>query len=315
MMKKVFLIAMCLLILCCTACSVEGDQQNSPPTEKTVQQPVQQQVQQKNLPIYRLHREEFEEFLGNPSCDFLAQEQFLHANFPQYGDWYITMEVRRFPINHDLISFVNDLNALQQFLKEHGHSKTICRAVLYDTPKIPLTICAQADDDTMYMITVNEFARDELYVYRLYTFSEYKQKYGGEAASLFVNGSLIGSGLPITIYHGYADVPFIEVLSALGATVSYDDDTVKIRSDNGIYLLDVQQRVLISENEKDSMDEPDNLLLRMVAGGGAAFVYSVDGLFMVDTVNLREVLEILGYTVDIDCDKDTKEIRIEQVYE
>jgi hypothetical protein len=163
-------------------------------------------------------------------------------------------------------------------------------------------MCVKTEGD-FWFITINEQPDDEKYVYRGYSFSDYKNKYGYVNAQLKVEGNYVECDAVIKRYHDYADVPFVETLICLGLDIRYEGEEIVIQANNDTYRLDMQNIKLVKNDDEDY-----NMLNQL--DGGVTFAYYSNNSLMIDTNSLITILEEMGVVIHINYDKENELITI-----
>lgn len=253
--------------------------------------------------IYKISRDTFESFLSKPSVETLSIVDSQSYIYPENGQWYVTHNVSRFPIQQSLIDFVGNQTEIESYLLQHNINGKIKNTLIFEAPYVPLTLWVQTDEENVF-ITINEQTEDALYVYRCYTSSDYNEKYGCVYALLNVKGKNITDDVPVKMYYNYADIPFTSVLKSLGATLTWESDSkAKITFNEKIYILDVENCELYEAENKT-----ENMLYQI--DGGRIFVYPAGQELMVDSNTLVCVLEDMGENVAINCNKTSRTVTI-----
>lgn len=257
------------------------------------------------LEIYKINRETFYSFLEHPSIELFNVDSDNIYSYTEKENWYITYNITRFPIQQSLIDFAGDVKQVEQYLVENGITANIERIIVFEAPYIPITIWIKSDIEDI-CITINEQLEDKDYVYRIYSFYEYYEKYCCRDASFMVDGQYITTNIPVKMYYGYADIPLTVTLEALGAQIVKEDNmSISIIIKEKKYYLNIKNALLYEDNIADV-----NLLYQI--DGGPIFVYKNNQEIMVDSNTLSSVLYQMGVFVTIKCDAENEKVIIEQ---
>ena len=252
--------------------------------------------------IYSITRDAFDSFLEEPTLivfDNQKSTEYAHSFKKQ---WHIRYGSSRFPIRKELLNFVTDEEKIKTLLSQQAEIEVIQDVIIFEAPNIPVTLCVKSQED-FWFITINEQPDDENYVYRGYSLSDYKNKYGYVNAELKVEDQNVQCDAIIKMYHGYADVPFVEILICLGMDIRYEGEEIVIQANNDTYRLDVQNIKLVKNDNEDS-----NMLYQL--DGGVTFAYYSNNSLMIDTTSLITILEEMGVAIHINYDKENGIITI-----
>lgn len=255
-------------------------------------------MQFEDVEIYKICRDEFYKFLKNPNSDNLKNGAYETYRYSESGENYQTSACALFKVKKAFLDFLTDYGNVQKYLSEKGTECLVRSLAVFDAPHIPITIFVSTDNNPVYL-TVNEEYDDSGYVYRLYTESEYYEKFKSTNGTLKVNDKEI-LGTNVKIYYNYAEVPFIEVCKALGANVRRTKkETADIDFEGQKYVLDMNNNSLskIGENEN---------LFDTVCGGGPYFKYSADGDFYVDNETLTCAFFEMDKRIQVDLKTSDK---------
>ena len=291
--------AMCLLLASC----FNGNKQMEFPVSEALADDANHSANSsKQIIVYQINRTQFQEFLSTPSADVLDSYGANRLCYPQDGEWLHIIDLRRVPIKQQLLDFCGDVHTLEKCLTDRGISAVIERALMIDTPHVPLTLWLDTTAGNYY-ITVHNLS-DEKPTYAFYSESEYRDMYLCAEASLYVNRKEVITDTPAIVYHNYADIPLLAVLEAMGADLKYESDMLTAISFQGTnYYLDTEKyRLYVADSESH------NLIASLQ--GGTSFVYSVGRELMMDDAMLRATLENMGIDANITMDKEKAIVKI-----
>ncbi len=253
------------------------------------------QIFEGEFKIYKISRDSFNLFLEDFQHSSLRKD-FEEYKYPDYGEWYITYGVSRFPIRNTLLDFIGNKSNIEKYLSQNGVNTTIEDMAVFEAPYVPLTIWVKTTTGNFY-ITINEDPDDELYVYRFYTESAYCEKYKCVEGKLIVNGNEM-KGISTKIYNNCAEVPLVTVIEALGGNISFQSDTeVNIYFNGKAYYLDIENKNLFALKNKG-----ENLLYNVA--GGLTFISSIEKELIVDDAVLKCVLYDMGADVIVRADNN-----------
>ena len=252
--------------------------------------------------IYSITRDSFDSFLEEPNLNVFDNQKSTEYARSFKKQWHIRYGSSRFTIRKELLNFVTDEEEIKMFLSEQVEIDVIQEIIIFEAPNIPVTMCVKTQED-FWFITINERPDDEEYVYRGYSFSDYKNKYGYVNAQLKVEGNYVECDAMIKMYHGYADVPFVETLICLGMDIRYEGEEIVTQANNDTYRLAMQNIKLVKNDDEDS-----NMLYQL--DGGVTFAYYSNNSLMIDTTSLITILGEMGVAIHINYDKDNELITI-----
>lgn len=255
-----------------------------------------------SIEIYQISREAFTALLENCAPDDLRKNADKCHKCPDDGANYITSAVTLFRVTSELTDFLGNASVLQAYLAENNIDGAVEDTLIFDAPHMPLSVRIQTDAETVYL-TVNEFYDDTWLVYRLYRKSDYSQKFKSREARLLCNGEDILNGKSVTLYYGYADLPFTAICTALGAEVTWESETAAtIRYNGNTYTLDAAHDSLCDENGSN--------LLHAMTGGSPYYKYMQNGEFYMDSDILGTVLLQMGEKITVNCDTEQNTVNI-----
>lgn len=269
--------------------------ENSAPSNIVAVSSEYEMIFSNNLVIYQLSRDNFNLFLENPSYSFLKNSCDFSALYPESGDYYVTYCTRRFPIQNNLIDFVGNLTEIKSYLSQNNVSDCVKSMAIVDAPNIPLTLWIKTTTNNVF-ITINEDPDDELYAYQFYTQQDFQEKYMCKNGKLIIRGKEVFCKITPKLYYNYADLPFTDVMLALGAEITEQSkDEMTIRFNGDTYDLDIAKTTLYKSKNKTL-----NLFYQM--DGGCTFIYAVDTELMVDSLTLSCVLSTMGENIIVEFD-------------
>ena len=254
------------------------------------------------LVIYSIARDSFDSFLEEPTLNAFNNQKSTEYARTFKKQWHIRYGGSRFTIRKELLNFVTDEEKVKDFLSQQVEVDKIQDIIIFEAPNTPVTMCVKSNEDFLF-ITINERPDDEKYVYKGYSFSCYKKKYGYTNAKLKVEGEYVQCDAMIKMYHEYADVPFVETLTYLGMDIRYEGEEIVIKADNDTYRLNMQKTKLVKDGDVDY-----NMLCQL--DGGVSIVYYSNKSLMIDTNSLIPILEEMGVIVHINYDKEKELITI-----
>ena len=255
-----------------------------------------------SIKIYQVSREAFTALLENGAPDDLRKNADKCHKCPDDGANYITSAVTLFRMTSELTDFLGNASVLQAYLAENNIDGAVEDTLIFDAPHMPLSVRIQTDAETVYL-TVNEFYDDTGLVYRLYRQSDYSQKFKSREARLLCNGEDILNGKSVTLYYGYADLPFTAICTVLGAEVTWESETAAtIRYNGNTYTLDAAHDSLCDENGSN--------LLHAMTGGSPYYKYMQNGEFYMDSDILETVLHQMGKKITVNCDTEQNTVNI-----
>lgn len=283
----VFLFFIIFLIICFTETRTKNEKLES---------------ENSKMKIYSITRDSFYSFLEQPTLNAFNNQKSTEYVRTFKKQWYIRRGGSRFTIRKELLNFVTDEEKLKTFLSQQVEVDKIQDIIIFEAPNTPVTVCVKSKED-FWFITINEQPDDEKYIYRGYSFSEYKKKYGFINATLKVEDKYVQCDAKIKMYHEYADVPFVETLVYLGMDVRYEGEEIVIKANNDTYRLNTQETKLMKNGDEDY-----NMLYQL--DGGVSIVYYSNNSLMIDTNSLITILEEMGVIIHINCDRDNELITI-----
>ncbi len=256
-----------------------------------------------NLVVYQLSRDSFASFLQNPLYSFLTHNCESSARYEKGEKRHVSYGGSLFTINDDLVRFWGNSNKVKAYLSQNDVSGSLeCMAVI-DAPNVPITLWIKTTKSNVF-VTINEKPDDQRYVYRIYTHKVFQQRYLCKEAKLFVKGKEVVCNPAPKLYYDYADVPFTDVMRALGAKITQKSNgNTKIKYNGKVYELDVVNTALYQRKDK-------SFNMFYVLDGGPCFIYEEKGEVMVDSATLLCVLSYMGEKVMIETDATNKHVII-----
>lgn len=287
-----------IVILCVSGCKPIFDKKS----DRKISNSEKIENSDIKIAIYHFSRDEFHEFLENPS-----KEHFNNINCNVYEyvrgkRFFANSGSQLFHINPDFVKFVNDKNLIKDLLLKHNISGDVEEVITFWPQSVPLTIWVKIDGKNVFIQPDYEYEEPLVYEYDVISYDDYYQKFYPQKATLNINGNTINTANNSIIYHNYCEVPFLATLETLGATYEWESDTkVKIIY-NQNYYLDIKNYSLYSEQSNSS-----NLLIGV---SGWTYFYAVEKDVMISDVLFRCVLEDMGKKVSIEMDKENNIILI-----
>ena len=262
--------------------------------------------------IYNLTRNDIISFLRSPSYEQLKEKSRSINTYSTAGQRYQTSNASLFVIQQSFLDFFGSYKEIQKYVAEKGVNGQIESMAVIDAVSFPITLWVKTTTEIVY-ITVNDSINDlfldgeesvkEIYNYRCYSEIEFCQKYGEKEAKLIVNGKEIScENMPI-IYYDDADIPLLEVLTALGSEITYSNSETKISLNDEIFYLNIEERKLYKKGVKTK-----NLLGQIE--GGAIIIYSKGNDLMVNKAVLINTLGIMGENVKVLLNQENRSIVI-----
>lgn len=260
-------------------------------------------VDSNDVLIYKISRDTCQEFLNQPSYEFLQNNNLSIFSYVNKGEWFVTSDGTRFHIDESFIDFLQTKIKTKEYLKQNSVKGDIEHVVIFNAPHMPITLWIKTTEENCY-ITINEEPEDTSYVYRFYSQINFNNKYVCKKGKLLVDSKeIITENIP-KIYNNYADIPFLAVMKSMGANVRQQNETQFLVSfKNKVYTLDIQSCALyIDESTKE------NLFNKV--DGGTFFKYSVTNDVMVDNTTLGSVLYDMGQKVSVEIDSNNSYVLI-----
>ena len=181
------------------------------------------------------------------------------------------MRIGYLPVYTEFVEFAGSKIAIQKCLEDNGIKGEIISCVVIEYRNsypfnIPITIWIQTTNDENYFITVQECLEDLGYygsqlAYRLYTYSEFSEKYSRKDGVLLIDEKDITAenNLNVQFEGDGVILPFDIVMENLGAEVNYDSNNkeinIKFKDNEYIFKLDEYPHLLIvGDNENKELD-------------------------------------------------------------
>jgi hypothetical protein len=189
------------------------------------------------------------------------------------------------------------------YLSEHGVDmnvdERITQTAIVTAPGIPVVLWAKSDRASYYIVQDTD---NEEFV--CYTADSFQEKYFPRPATLFVNGKQVASGEPVLLHHDHADIPFVGVLEALGAKVSWTGETTaNIVLNGSSYVLDTTQKVTCIDAQGN-----DHLNTGMVT---PRLSRKARYELFLDTKSAKISLSLMGIDAEITLDRVSNRVILE----
>lgn len=257
-----------------------------------------------SIEIIRMSRDVFLDFIVNPSSQDIKTMGEDTRKHVTVGDIYARGS-QRFSVQPALAEFLKKEN-LNTYLKKREIRADVKEVFLLDAPRVPMLAWIEADNFRGF-ITIEDHWGGEghaaHYTYQLYTQDEFHAEYSGVSAKITIKGAEVSDKVAqAVLYHNYADLPVLEVLELMGATVAKKSENLADVYYNG--------KEYVFDAEKFSMCEKKSDRDAVFPISGISFVYKKDGILMVDSTVLSGLFQELGSPVWFEFDRDEKIVRI-----
>ena len=275
-------------------------------TETSDTQPEPNPTDENSIVVIKMSRDVFLDFISNPSSQAIEDMGKDVRKNVSAGDIYIRGSVL-FPIEQSVANLLKKEN-LKTYLEQQEIYTDVKEAFLLDAENVPMLIWIDADNFQGF-ITINELSGEghgeTPYIYRLYTKEAFFDKFSGIAAAVMIkNSQTYGKFGSAVLYHNYADVPLLETLRLLGATiVEKNENLAEILYKGNTYELDAEYLLLCPKGSSRDMLRP--------LPGGRVFHYKNEGVVMVDSGTMSGVLWTMETPVWFEFDRSEKLVRIE----
>ncbi len=176
------------------------------------------------ITLYRLDEEEAMEML-KASLDFTLPKGYNITE--EHIPYFETSLYEPFRLRDDFLALFRDYGNLEAKLKTYGVDCKVKEAILLESALLPITIRIVTTDDSLYFIAVQDSKKTTIppfYTYTFYTEEEYVNAFLQIPVTVLVNGKEIETHLKPVTYGGYADIPFIAVMAAMGAEIEWTDE-------------------------------------------------------------------------------------------
>lgn len=236
------------------------------------------EMQKNELVIYELKRNDFYEFVKNPSIDFLNKIKYSSYLFNEssdinklsvkYNSDKETTEqifdnkqfwVNRVCISQKLIDFLSNKSSLERYLSQNDINSKIENYTTVYSYGLPTTLYITTKNED-YFITINENHGDmsstsDDYIYNLYSSIQYSKKFLPKSAKLVVQTQYKKQECDILIHNDYGEIPFLFTMEALGANIFWKDQNKALISLNEhSFELDISKETLVDvENNKNHL--------------------------------------------------------------
>ena len=280
--------------------------------------------------VYSFGYDVFSEFIENPVQEILEQQGncwviYVLTNMDS-SDGRIKCEIinedpvrvykadsgkvyiGNLPVYSSLISFTQNKESLKKILDENGVVGEIENVAILDIRNMAVTIWLKVDQED-YFITVDERGDDycerndeSKYVYRLYSYMEYYNKFGIKDGKLFVNGENITKDNYVKVNYSGAYIPFRVVMESLGAKVDWD-------AEKNVVLLSCNDEEYVFDPDSLYMTErgkQDNILL--LPPGGYYYCKIIDDRTIMNSDAMEVCVGLMGAKISVDYKNLTVEI-------
>lgn len=220
-----------------------------------------------------------------------------------------TMRIGSMPVYVSLVDFIGDKENIKKFLSQNDVVGEIKNVAMLEDQNIPVTIWLQVNQENFF-ITIDEKFEDysnnpntNEYVYRLYTYLEYRNKFGIKDGKLKVNDKDITEGNYVKFQYYGVYIPFRAIMENLGAKVDWDAD---------------RNVVLLTCNDKEYILETNNVFSLVEVGeswniltpppGGSYCFEMIDDRINMDDFTMQAVVGLMGAKINIDYENLTVEV-------
>ncbi|MBR2860452.1 MAG: hypothetical protein IKB86_01250 [Clostridia bacterium] len=302
MKKTITMLLALLLVFSCAGCFGNSVEHERPEEEKT---PLSAPVVVYEIGI-EIKGNEFNSFLENPSMEKLnTWKKYEHTHVDSPAQMFLSIPLF---IKENLVKFVSDKVAVQEYLSQNGVNGTIKNIALFQGPHCPVTIWVEMEDKSVFIEIEHISLNEEEYTYKIYTHEEYKEAFLYRDAKLIANGKEIipsNSRILKEIDHDDIYVPLFEVLRALDVEIDdRDKNKIKMSANGEICYLEPEQLLY---NSKDEDKENGRIGL---TSGGLTLLCQEDGVYYVNSFVLSIFTNALNLSVDQDISRETNTITI-----
>ena len=196
--------------------------------------------------------------------------------------------------------------SLKQYLTENNIDGEIRDVAIINMESMAATIWVQVDDRD-YFITIDELFSDYIndeykyrddpsaYVYRLYTYEEYYNRFSAKDASLIIDSKDVSSGNYVKKHNSSFYVPFRVVMEKLGAKVDWD-------TENGNVILTIKgNKYIFNHKTLDFKAEgSDRQIIYMPPGGAYYYAEIIDDRIIVNDILIELFIVELEYEIHRD---------------
>lgn len=260
---------------------------------------------EENLIIYKISNKTLDNLLEDNCFETISNNADNYHCYSTDGKNYITYDVLLFQITNEFINFINDKSSLNKFLADNDIKENIEYVVVFEAPYTPISIWIKTAVNT-HFITVNEDYEDNN-IYKLYSQSDYIEKYKGMDYQLTIDNELMENSENIKVYNKYADFPFFKILNSLGAEIKKHNSNVSIIINGKTYILDTENNKLYKKLHKK-----DNIF-SMQNGGGPHHMYMLNDEYYIDNDTLQFALQEMGIKIDIQYYNEKSIVNITEI--
>lgn len=260
--------------------------------------------------VYELSVEEFQDFLKNQSLDKFKNKKtdksvYTHPS----GTEYFLMGATQIFLYDPIREILKDNVAVEGLLEKNGIFEEIEEINIVCSRDIPITVQVKNKSKKFY-ITWEKHETEMFkveYCCNFYTADAYIDKFLVKKGELVINNVTIVE--EIEMYNEYALVPFIEVITSLGADVEcIGGDNVKIYIADECYDLNLKEVSLTNKNKYDGYN-----IFNLIAGEEYTISYDLENGLLIDTNVLSSVLYEMGIRCQIEYDMNLQKVNIQSV--
>ena len=283
------------------------------------------------LVVYSFGYEIFENFIKNPSQEILEQQVndviiSIFSNI-ESSDECIKCEtidnksvkvdkanegelkIGKLPVYSSLISFSCNKENLKKMLIENDITGDIADVCVLNMPNMAVTIWLTVNQEN-YFITIDERYDDysikndeDEYVYRLYSYVDYCNKFGIRDGKLFVNGTNITEGNYVKIHYSGAYLPFRAIMENLGVKVEWD-------AERNVALLFYNDKAYVFNPNEFSLIEEGTTTNMLITPPGGVYYYCniIDDRIVMNNNAMQSIIRLMEAKININYDNLIVEI-------
>jgi len=270
--------------------------------------------------VYRLGYDEFQNFIKHPSLEVLEQESNAICVFTKLDtptglmQWKMintdpvrvetsaVLRIGTLSVYSTFLDFVGSKEVLQEFLVENGIAGEVESAIIFEMQRMPVTIWAKMEQEDFF-ITVNEKFDDyshsnpSEYVYRLYSYLDYYDKFGIKDGKLFINGKDITEGNYVKVHYSGAYIPFRAIMENLGAKIDWD-------TENNEALLNCNGKGYILETETFSLVEVGTSVnILILPPGGYYYCQIINDRIIMNDQAMQTIIRLMEAKINVNYDE------------